>query len=59
MSLLALFDRRAGRWFDRYRGKADIGPEAQNDAVDPKRHFATANCRIAKGLFDHFIGARQ
>ena len=25
---------------------------------DPERHFATANCRIAKGSFDHLIGAQ-
>ena len=26
---------------------------------DPKRHFATVNCRIAKGLFDYFVGSDQ
>jgi hypothetical protein len=25
--------------------------------IDPERHFATANCGIAKGLFDHIVGA--
>jgi hypothetical protein len=23
---------------------------------DPQRHFATINCRIAKGLFNHLVG---
>jgi hypothetical protein len=23
---------------------------------DPKRHFATVNCRIAKGSFNHVVG---
>jgi hypothetical protein len=23
---------------------------------DPQRHFATVNCRIAKGLFNHLVG---
>jgi hypothetical protein len=23
---------------------------------DPKRHFETVNCRIAKGSFDHLVG---
>ena len=26
-------------------------------ANDPLRHFATANYRTAKGLFDHLVGA--
>jgi hypothetical protein len=26
---------------------------------DPQRHFATANYRIAKGLFDHLVGAGE
>jgi hypothetical protein len=25
-------------------------------AFDPKRRFATANCRNAKGLFSHLVG---
>jgi hypothetical protein len=25
-------------------------------AFDPKRHFATVNCRIAKGSFNHVVG---
>jgi hypothetical protein len=24
---------------------------------DPQRHFAIVNCRIAKGAFDHLVGA--
>jgi hypothetical protein len=28
-------------------------------ATDPWRHFATANCRIAKVLFDPLVGDRQ
>jgi hypothetical protein len=24
-------------------------------ASDPQRHYATVNCRIAKGLFDHWL----
>ena len=24
---------------------------------DPERHFTTVNCRSAKGLFDHLVGA--
>jgi hypothetical protein len=31
----------------------DIGKIGQNDVRDPERHFATVNCRIAKGSFDH------
>src|SRR5580693_6041327 len=27
--------------------------------IDPKRYFTTANCRIAKGSFDHFVGAQE
>jgi len=27
--------------------------------VDPKRHFATANYCIAKGLLDHLVGERE
>ena len=27
-------------------------------AIDPKRHFAATNYRIAKGLFYHIIGNR-
>ena len=26
-------------------------------AVDPQRHYATVNCRTAKGSFDRFVGA--
>jgi hypothetical protein len=26
---------------------------------DPERHFASVNCRTAKGLFDHFVGAAE
>jgi hypothetical protein len=33
------------------------GQRAQNDAIDPSRHFATINCRIAKGSFDHLVDA--
>jgi len=29
---------------------ADMLRQAANDAIDP-RHFATVNCRIAKGSF--------
>ena len=29
----------------------------ENDAIDPKRHFANVNYRSAKGLFDHLVGA--
>jgi len=32
---------------------ADI---AHPSLLDPKRHFATANCRIAKGSFNHVVG---
>ena len=39
-------------------GRTDMGQSGQNDAVDPQRHFATVNCRIAKGSFDHLVGAR-
>jgi len=28
-------------------------------AIDPQRHFAIINCRIAKGLFDYLIGSRE
>jgi hypothetical protein len=33
-------------------------PSGRGESVvlDPKRHFATAKCRIAKGLFDHLVG---
>ena len=31
----------------------------QSVAYDPERHFATANCRIAKGLFDHPVGGHK
>jgi hypothetical protein len=34
-------------------------PEPRNDAIDPERHFATANCRIAKGSFDHLVADRE
>ena len=27
--------------------------------LDPERRFATSNCRIAKGLFDHLVGAAE
>ena len=37
-------------------GKADAARSRANDAIDPERHFTIANCRIAKGLFDHFVG---
>jgi hypothetical protein len=31
--------------------------EQRGEAVrDPRRHFATVNCRIAKGLFNHLVG---
>jgi hypothetical protein len=30
---------------------------AQNVTDDPSRSFATVNCRIAKGSFDHLVGA--
>ena len=26
------------------------------EAIDPTRHFATVNCRIAKGSLDHLVG---
>jgi hypothetical protein len=35
---------------------ADIGQNAEIVAFDPERRFATVNCRIAKGLFDHLVG---
>jgi len=38
-------------------GKADAVGSRANDVHDPERYFATANCRIAKGLFDHLVGA--
>jgi hypothetical protein len=28
-------------------------------ASDPERHFATTNCRTAKGSFDHLVGDRD
>jgi len=34
-----------------FGGKADVRTCVRNDAVDPKRHFGTINCRIAKGSF--------
>jgi hypothetical protein len=40
-------------------GRTDIGQNAENDVVDPKRHFATINYRIAKGLFDHLVGGGE
>ncbi len=46
----------AGR---RFWGAAEVGilkPTIGGDAVDPNRRFATANYRIAKGLFDHLVG---
>ena len=27
--------------------------------IDPNRRFATANYRIAKGLFDHLVGRQE
>jgi hypothetical protein len=30
--------------------------QAKSVAGDPYRRFATANCRTAKGLFDHLVG---
>jgi hypothetical protein len=32
---------------------------SQTDAIDPSRTFATVNCRIAKGLFDHLVGGGE
>jgi hypothetical protein len=40
-------------------GKADATGSRANDAIDPQRHFAPVNCRTAKGLFDHLVGARD
>jgi len=34
-------------------------PSAVEAVHDPKRHFATAYYRIAKGLLDHLVGARK
>jgi hypothetical protein len=31
----------------------------QSVATDPYRHFAAANCRSAKGLFNHLVGNRE
>jgi len=28
-------------------------------AIDPKRHFANADCRIAKGSLDYLAGAGE
>jgi hypothetical protein len=33
--------------------------ETAMSAFDPPRHFATANCRIAKGSIDHLVGAGE
>lgn len=49
----------AAQWIGRFRGKADEGRKRQKWRSDPKRHFATANCRIAKRLFDHLVGAGE
>ena len=43
----------------RFPGAAEVGilkPTAGGDAVDPKRHFATVNCRVANALFHHIGG---
>jgi len=32
---------------------------AESDVLDPSRHFGTVNCRTAKGLFDHAVGAAE
>ena len=35
-------------------------PFIAGEAVDdPERHFANAGCRIAKGSFDHLVGAGE
>jgi hypothetical protein len=39
-----------------FRGEAEVRTHVRNDAIDPKRHFASVNCSIAKGLFNHFLG---
>jgi hypothetical protein len=46
----------AGSRVGRYWGKSRHRPGHQNDVVDPSRHFGTANCRIAKGSFNHLVG---
>jgi hypothetical protein len=33
--------------------------ELANGASDPNRRFATVKHRIAKGLFDHLVGAGE
>jgi hypothetical protein len=35
---------------------ADIGQNAEIDAPDPLRQFATVICRTAKGSLDHLVG---
>jgi hypothetical protein len=42
-------------------GKNLFDPQKKDffDSIDPKRHFAIANDRIAKGLFNHPVGAAE
>jgi len=39
-----------------YWGEAEVRARARDDAIDPKRHFATINFCTAKGSFDLLIG---
>jgi len=51
-SFVALFDRGGGSLVWSLSGeKPTSGQSAQNDAVDPERHFATVSYCAAKGSF--------
>jgi hypothetical protein len=43
------FDGQTGKIFDQF-----ILPFF--NSIDPQRHFAIVNCRIAKGSLDHLVG---
>jgi hypothetical protein len=42
-----------------FGGKPTSSGCCKSDADDPKRHFATANCRTANGAFDHLVGTSE
>jgi hypothetical protein len=42
-----------------FAGRGTLRDDRNSVDRDPFRHFATVNCRSAKGLFDHLVGADE